>query len=742
MTFWPSQMWDGGVCITHCYPYLFFELLTLALCFGLAMVTRRWTFVPVAALIAGAFIIAVESIFRVVVLGEAPFAYLEYLLQSGWDGLPGLAIGLAILSLVILIFFGIKRALIWAVIGDASFLPRAAVGAVTLVLLLGIVFASVFALAPSLVPRRIAERAADLTGQAPSRCGPQSARPVKGLPAFRGLPRPEGQRVLVVSRDRLHNTPSIYTTEMAFQHLLTRPRPLRASNPEAFGDEPAVGLELSVGSDGRVQAIAVAGGPPALHRQAISMASGWRFVPFVRDGRPADVVLRRARIAIDGPELWAWPRASFPRFSDWDSIDIRVKLFGYKHGFELIVRGDGSVTFEGHGEDVALHGRHCAVVPRESLMALVDAFRRANFFSMRDYYTSSDESGYVSIALDDYVKRVEFSGGDREEAPESLWHVVDAALASVHADRWIKGDAFTGPSLAAERWDFASDDISNTNLLARVAKFGDLEAVRALLALGAPVATAPRRPKPTGWWDLSDPIPTALHTAADRGARDIVQFLLASNVRWGGEALDGAYVSAIQYGDRAMMDMLRARGVSARPQGIRGKTDLMAAAIAGDHELVAQLLRAGRDPNDVDDVQLTALHWAAVADYPKAVESEHADRRRVIELLVRAGGGVNARGHMEWTPLISNWTGHEAVTKALIAHGADVNLQDEDGRTALMTNLNPRATEILLAAGADPRLRNGRGQNALEVARADVFAGEVVTVLERWMARHPVRSGQ
>jgi ankyrin repeat protein len=106
-------------------------------------------------------------------------------------------------------------------------------------------------------------------------------------------------------------------------------------------------------------------------------------------------------------------------------------------------------------------------------------------------------------------------------------------------------------------------------------------------------------------------------------------------------------------------------------------------------------------------------------------------------MLLRAGAGINQRGYRDWTPLISNWMGFPEVAAAFIAHGADVNAQDEDGRTPLMANSSVEAVRLLLKAGADPYLRNREGQNALEVAQADVFAQGIVPVLGQWMATHP-----
>jgi ankyrin repeat protein len=186
-----------------------------------------------------------------------------------------------------------------------------------------------------------------------------------------------------------------------------------------------------------------------------------------------------------------------------------------------------------------------------------------------------------------------------------------------------------------------------------------------------------------------------------------------------------------------MADELLARGVD--PTNARGhgnRTPLMAAAESGLPDAVARALRATSDVNEKDDDKLAALHWAAGADFLKTVDSVRADRPRVIEMLLRAGAKIDQRGYQEGTPLISNWMGFPDVTAALIAHGANVNAQDESGRTPLMANASVEAVRLLLEAGADPYIQNSQGQNALEVAQADVFAQDIVPVLGQWMATH------
>ena len=60
------------------------------------------------------------------------------------------------------------------------------------------------------------------------------------------------------------------------------------------------------------------------------------------------------------------------------------------------------------------------------------------------------------------------------------------------------------------------------------------------------------------------------------------------------------------------------------------------------------------------------------------------------------------------------------LVKELIAHGANVNLQEESGATALIystSNGFEEDTKTLLAAGADKKLKDKDGKTALDCSR-------------------------
>lgn len=144
----------------------------------------------------------------------------------------------------------------------------------------------------------------------------------------------------------------------------------------------------------------------------------------------------------------------------------------------------------------------------------------------------------------------------------------------------------------------------------------------------------------------------------------------------------------------------------ARPESPLGQ----AAASGSVDELRREVnLRGGVDGKDARG--FTALDWAA-----------RTGRTDAIAELVRAGADPDLRdsGPNGWTPLLHavHKNQLEAV-RALLAVGADPNGRGENGLTPLMLAAaqgEPEIVEELLRAGANPRLHGPIGWTALEQA--------------------------
>ena len=144
------------------------------------------------------------------------------------------------------------------------------------------------------------------------------------------------------------------------------------------------------------------------------------------------------------------------------------------------------------------------------------------------------------------------------------------------------------------------------------------------------------------------------------------------------------------------------------PQRGMNYTPLMVAAKRwGFGEVLRTLLAHGADANARDVNRRTALD--------NALCSEDADN---VRLLLEGGAKVNQPGLLSY--VIRRCMNRE-ILRVMIEHGADVNMRDEEGDTALHEAVDMSSAEtvwLLLKAGADPNARNKRGESPMSLAQS------------------------
>lgn len=483
--------------------------------------------------------------------------------------------------------------------------------------------------------------------------------------------------------------------------------------------EGEIRLSVIVGEDGNVLAVLPVSGPRLFFAYAVAIARRWKFEPYWRDGKRTTVRIDDLRISVGGKERRPEKRVAFPTVKDWSSLRVKFTRIPGEFGeaYEVTIRGDGTVTFNGRW-NVAVLERHCAVIRSETVRKLLEQFRHAEFFWLHDNYSypiTHAPTNRISIEFDGHKKSVEDYVGSRDGMPAVVSLLEDYILKVVDADRWIKGNRLTGPTLIAEGWDVTEDNQVNRSLLEGIVRYGTADAVRDVLALGARVDPASRDES------LMAPWGPALIVAAARDDPAIVRAVLGTDVRWGQAALDSAVLSRAQVGDLELMNDLIARG--ARPSlSYNGRTLLMHAAESGVPGIVSRVLNLQVDVRETDEDQATALHSVASPTSYGDVPSVHADRGAVVALLAKAGAEVDARDKYGNTPLMANWLGYEDVTAALIKAGASVNARDDSGATALSGAPTPAIASLLLKSGADPLLGEGLAlRQAADDGRLDVL---------------------
>ncbi len=206
-----------------------------------------------------------------------------------------------------------------------------------------------------------------------------------------------------------------------------------------------------------------------------------------------------------------------------------------------------------------------------------------------------------------------------------------------------------------------------------------------------------------------------LYIASEKGHLKIVEFLIKhkadiNQLTMGSTAL---YVAS-EKGQLEIVDLLLRKGIDTNLAGKGAQTPLYIASEKGYLKIVKLLIQGGADVNLVDQFDKSPLHVAS--------EKGHVS---VVEYLISKGGNVNKINKMDTTPLYEALKNkHEGVASLLTSNGADVNLRKKDGSTLLhisrlMRRGNAAIIDQLIQRGANIDLVNDKGRSALFVASQD-----------------------
>jgi ankyrin repeat protein len=167
------------------------------------------------------------------------------------------------------------------------------------------------------------------------------------------------------------------------------------------------------------------------------------------------------------------------------------------------------------------------------------------------------------------------------------------------------------------------------------------------------------------------------------------------------------FFAAAQARDFMAINAFFDAGINANAQDADGRTVLISAAARGDKPVVDALLSRGVDINVKDMRGYTALSHALEAMYEDVVDV----------LLNQPNLDANSRGLNGRPALFAYvWRDNKERVEKLLAHGADVTVQDNDGDTVLhgaAQTGNVDILRLLLDKGANPNVANKVGGTPL-----------------------------
>ncbi|XP_077121122.1 ankyrin repeat, SAM and basic leucine zipper domain-containing protein 1 isoform X3 [Ranitomeya variabilis] len=196
-------------------------------------------------------------------------------------------------------------------------------------------------------------------------------------------------------------------------------------------------------------------------------------------------------------------------------------------------------------------------------------------------------------------------------------------------------------------------------------------------------------------WDLDDHVETLNTTLVTNSNEDSLK-------------------NALTTGNVKLVESLLDSGINVDCSLRYGWTPLMYAAAAGNLAMVRLLLDKGANANFERDT-FTVLMAACTAN----ASEEHIVK--CVEFLLSRNVSPNVCCRKKMTPVMHAASGgHTQVVTLLVAHGAAINAQDENGFTGLTwaAHSGHKNTVLkLLELGADIRLPTKTGNTAADIAR-------------------------
>lgn len=202
--------------------------------------------------------------------------------------------------------------------------------------------------------------------------------------------------------------------------------------------------------------------------------------------------IRRACIVVAaiGVSTVAGGQAPPPTTPEKSDVKIRLErgaCFGSCPAYVVEITKDGSVTYEGLSS-VAIGGRFHSQASSSDVDILVEAFRQADFFSLRDEYMASvtDNPFYIiTLTLDGRTKKVVDYVGREAGMPDAVTFLEKEIDRVAQTSKYVTGTPETIQILRDTGFDFTSDKAGS--LLANALAIDSYDYAVDLIKAGVPL---------------------------------------------------------------------------------------------------------------------------------------------------------------------------------------------------------------------------------------------------------------
>ncbi len=223
------------------------------------------------------------------------------------------------------------------------------------------------------------------------------------------------------------------------------PQYARASiRSRSGGFNVAVSLRVMTDQLGRVTYAHAFEGPRTAYGAAEQAERKLQFTPFLQNGKPVRASFID-EVWLLPLERWLSPRVPFPSIRDPRTLTLRMERRSWCFEprclyYDVEVRSDGRVKLVQGGFVFQNPKVYTGALSSQALTALIDEFRKADFFSLRDAYVSTVtdcQGAILSILFDGRQKSVGEYCGVSEGAPNALSNLEKRFDDLVNSAPWL-----------------------------------------------------------------------------------------------------------------------------------------------------------------------------------------------------------------------------------------------------------------------------------------------------------------